>query len=87
MPLADTQACVGAHDRGDHAPLFRLVVIQPVDESVGVRICSEDLEFADRYFVRWFPRHDSCLAHWGIGTIHAGSTTTSVFTELAMKQA
>ena len=45
--LADTQPCLSAHNGGDHAPLFRLVVIQSVKKGLGVGVRGEDVELAD----------------------------------------
>ena len=55
--------CLGSHDGGDHAPLFRLVVIQPVKKGLGVGVGGEDVKLADGHFARWFLRHD-----WGLGS-------------------
>ena len=40
------------HDRGDHTPLLRLIVVHPVEEGMGVDVGGEDVELADRHVVR-----------------------------------
>src|SRR5271157_867057 len=61
--LADSQTCLGTHDGGDHSPLFRLLVIQPVEQGLGVGVRGEYVELADGHVAWWlFLRHPSLLS-------------------------
>ncbi len=43
------------NDRRHHAPLFRLTVVEPIDQFTGVNVGGEDIEFADGHvaFALW----------------------------------
>jgi hypothetical protein len=54
--FANAEPRLSAHDSGDHAPLLRLIVIQPVEQGFGVRVPGEDVELADGHIARWLIR-------------------------------
>jgi len=56
-PAAVSHACLRPHDGGDHAPLLRLVLVQAVEEGLGVGVGGQDIELADRHVVRLLLRH------------------------------
>ena len=62
--LSDTELGLSSHDRRDHAALFRVIVVQPVDQAVGVGVGGEDVELADGHVALWFGlRHVVAVHH------------------------
>src|SRR5512135_717643 len=59
---ADATPCLCTHDGCDHAPLLRLVVLEPVDQGVGVGVRGEDVELPDRYVAGRLLRHRTLLS-------------------------
>src|SRR4051812_35243836 len=59
------QAGPGPHDRHHYAPLLGLVIVQAVEQALGVGVGGQDIELADRHVARFRLGHgippDSCF--------------------------